>query len=295
MNKSLVLNFANEGSRLQILPSKPIMSSRKVSWNNIQIEFYLHPAHEAPEHSSEQHFIVIFHKPIKLIKRLIGTKVKDERIEVGDIVVVPAKVPHSACWYEETSFTLISIEPKFLTRIAYEFLDLDCVEILPHFAKPDPVIYEIVSQLRSQLEFEQESNQMYVDLVATFLATHLLKHYSIRKESIKKDTSSLSQKDLRQVIDYINAHLDRNLSLTELADLVEISHYHFARLFKKSTGVSPGRYIIDRRLDRVASLLAEDLTIDEIAQCTGFSSHSYLCRMFRKYRSVTPDRYRQML
>ena len=118
------------------------------------------------------------------------------------------------------------------------------MEILPHFARPDPVIYEIVSALKSKLEFDRKVDRMYVDSAATFLTTHLIEHYSARKQNIREDAHSLSHRDLRQVIDYMNAHLDQNLGLADLANLVGISYYHFARLFKKSTGVSPGRYLI---------------------------------------------------
>jgi AraC family transcriptional regulator len=280
---------------LQVLPSKPIASSHKTNWNKIQIESHSLQAHDAPEHSAEQHVIIVFHKSLRLVRRLLGNEVKDDHIKAGDVVVVPAETHHSACWDEEASFTLLSIEPEFFASVAHEFVKPDCVEILPHFAQHDPVIYEIVSKLTSNLEFSQGVDQMYVDSAATFLISHLIEHYSARKHHVKEETNSLSHKDLRQVIDYMDDHLNRNLGLTELADLVEMSHCHFARLFKKSTGISPGRYLTECRLERATSLLeAKDLCIDEIAQRTGFSSHSYFCRMFRKHRSVTPDQYRKM-
>jgi AraC family transcriptional regulator len=296
MNKSLVLDFTKEDSSLQVLPSKPIISSYKTNWNKIQIESHSLDAHEAPEHSAEQHVIIVFHESLRLVRRLIGNEVKDDRIKAGDVVVVPTQASHSACWDEGALFTILSIEPKFLERIAHEFVNPDRVEILPHFARPDPLIYEIVSALKSKLEFDQEVDQMYFDSAATFLTTHLIEHYSVRKHNIKEDANSLSHRDLRQVTDYIHTNLDQNLGLKDLSNLVGISYYHFARLFKKSTGVSPGQYLVECRLERTSSLLKDkELSIDEIARRTGFSSHSYLCRMFHKYRSVTPSEYRKLL
>jgi AraC family transcriptional regulator len=292
--KSLVLDFTKEDSSLQVLPSKPIVSSYKTNWNKIQIESHSLHAHEAPEHSAEQHVIIVFHESLRLVRRLLGNEVKDDRIKAGDVVVVPARVPHSACWDEGASFTLLSIEPKFLARIAHEFVNPDQMEILPYFSQPDPVIYEIVSMLKSKLEFDQEVDQMYVDSVATFLANHLIEHYSSRKYHIKEDTDSLSHNDLRQVIDYINAHLDQNLGLADLANLVGISYYHFARLFKKSTGLSPGRYLIECQLEKATHLLVStNISIGEIAKRTGFSSHTHFGYTFRKHLSVTPNQYRQ--
>jgi AraC family transcriptional regulator len=295
MNKSLVLDFTKEDSSLQVLPCKPIISSHKTNWDKIQIESHSLDAHEAPEHSAEQHVIIVFHESLRLVRRLIGNRVKDERIKAGDVVIVPAKAPHSACWDEGASFTLLSIEPKFLAHIAHEFISPDRVEILPHFARPDPVIYEIVSALKSKLEFDQKVDQMYVNSAATFLTTHLIEHYSVRRHNIREDTNSLSHKDLQQVTDYINAHLDQNLGLTDLSNLVGISYYHFARLFKKSTGSSPGRYLIECQLERATHLLVStNLGISEIAKCTGFSSHTHFGYTFRKHFSVSPNQYRRI-
>lgn len=70
------------------------------------------------------------------------------------------------------------------------------------------------------------------------LAAHILRHYSIQNLSLKEAVGGLPKSRLREVIDYIQTHLDRNLSLVDLAVLVQISPHHFARLFKQSTGYS---------------------------------------------------------
>ncbi len=295
LREALILDLTEENASLQIFPSKPLISSRKKSWNNIQIESYLLPAHQAPEHSPEQNAIIIFHQPLKVVKRMLGDEFKDEHIKTGDVVVGSSKVSHSACWDEEASFTVMSFEPKFIARVASEFIDPDRVKILPHFAQSDPVIYEIGLTLKSELESGQENNKMYVDSAAIFLATHLIKHYSVIQYNVKEDADTLSHSNLRQVIEYMDVYLNQNVGLTELADLVGLSQCYFARLFKKSTGISPAQYLIKLRLEKVTRLLGSTkLSVDEIAQQTGFSSHSYLCRMFRKYRSVTPAQYRKM-
>jgi AraC family transcriptional regulator len=275
----------------------PLVSSFEAGWNSIlHIESYLLAANECPEHSLEQNVIEIFHQPsLKVLKKRLGDEVKDLCIKTGDVVVMPTGVTHSACWDEESLVTLLCLKPEFITHAAYEFIKPDRIEILPHFAQSDPVIYGIGLSLKSKLESDQAVNQMYVDSAATFLASHLLENYCTHKHNIKENTNALSRKDLQQVVDYIDAHLDWNLGLTKLANLVDMSHYHFSRLFKKSMGVSPHRYLIERRIERVTHLLVStNLSIAEIAKLTGFSSHSHLCITFRQHLSVTPDLYRQM-
>ena len=293
MQIPVTVDFNQENASLQIFPSKPLRSSKNDEWNGLRFEHHLLPAYECPEFVPVQNVVAIFHQPVKRVKRMFGDDVRDECINTGDIVVSPANISHSSCWDEEISFTLLFFEPELMARAAYEFIDPSRIELLPHFAQPDPVIYEIGQSLMAQLQSDRQVSQIYADSVTLFLASHLLEHYCINKSSIKEQNDVLPQQDLRQVVDYVDTHLDRNLGLTELANLVCMSHYHFARLFKKSLGVSPHQYLIKRRIDRVTYLLAStNLGIAEIAELTGFSSHSHLCLTFRKHLSVSPDRYR---
>src|SRR5256712_3439162 len=76
---------------------------------------------------------------------------------------------------------------------------------------------------------------------------------------------------LRRVAQYVQDNLHRELRLAELSGLVHMSTYHFARLFKGSSGVSPHRFLVQRRIERARALLAaQTLPIAEIARSMGF-------------------------
>ena len=92
-------------------------------------------------------------------------------------------------------------------------------------------------------------------------------------------------------MEYIQSHLNQNFGLAELAQLIHMSPSHFGRQFKQSTGVTPHQYLIEYRLSEVKRLLANrNLTIAEIAESTGFNSHSHLTRVFQKRMLITPLR-----
>jgi AraC family transcriptional regulator len=294
MAKPLLIDCKKATAGLQILSSEPLLSSRNSGWNSVYLADYSLPAHEAPEHIPEQNVIVVNHQLITVNRGLDGRR-QNDRVAPGDVVVVPEKVHHVASWQREASFTLLVLEPKFIAHTAYEFVDPDQVDILPHFAQSDPLIYKIGRQLRSRLEFRAPACQLFVESAASLLAVHLLTHYCGRKHTIGKAPDGLPRSKLQLVIDYINTYLDRDLRLLELAQLVQMSRAHFIRQFKQSTGVSPHQYLIQCRLERAKTLLVTtDLNIAEIAQCSGFSSHSHLSRLFHQYLSLTPYNYRQM-
>lgn len=105
-------------------------------------------------------------------------------------------------------------------------------------------------------------------------------------------TGGLPGARLRRVVDYVEANLAGALVLAELSALVHMSPFHFARLFKQSTGVSPRQFVIRRRIEAAKRLLTEPVpVIREVARAVGFSqSHFTTC--FRRVTGVTPRHYR---
>jgi AraC-like DNA-binding protein len=95
--------------------------------------------------------------------------------------------------------------------------------------------------------------------------------------------------------DYINANLDANLSLDALADVYGYSAWHFARLFRQTSGLTPHGYVIEACLAEAKRLVAiHDMTIAEIALRCGMANQSRLSRLLRAHVGVTPARFREI-
>lgn len=108
--------------------------------------------------------------------------------------------------------------------------------------------------------------------------------------------SALAPHRLRRVLDLIASDFQQDLSLGTLADQSGYSRAHFLRTFQSATGKSPMRYLQDHRLDVARQQLASrGPSITEVAQGTGFSSHSHLTRLFRERFGLTPSAFRQEL
>jgi AraC family transcriptional regulator len=104
---------------------------------------------------------------------------------------------------------------------------------------------------------------------------------------------SLTCTQLQQVKDYIDTHLDRDLSLARIARVINISPTYFASLFKQTTDVSPHQYVIRQRVQRAEIMLSQtDLTIANIAFQVGFSSQSHLTRQLKCLTGLTPKQVR---
>ena len=107
------------------------------------------------------------------------------------------------------------------------------------------------------------------------------------------DVGSLPACRLRRVTEYIQQNLDKDLTLAELAAVVYMSPYHFARLFKCSTGVPPHRFVVRQRIAGARAFLAtQELSIAQISRMVGFRTPSHFATVFRRVTSVTPRGYR---
>jgi AraC family transcriptional regulator len=94
----------------------------------------------------------------------------------------------------------------------------------------------------------------------------------------------------------MHAHLERDLSLEEIASAAYLSPFHFARLFKKLAGATPHAYLASLRAARARTLLTEtDLSITEIGARVGYMSSSHFARAFRQATGISPSAYRKAL
>ncbi|WP_298144440.1 response regulator transcription factor [Flavobacterium sp.] len=100
---------------------------------------------------------------------------------------------------------------------------------------------------------------------------------------------------IRKVIDYINTHLDERLQLTDLAKLVDMSTFHFARTFKHFIKSSPANYIAKVKVEKSKALLSEtDMNVLQIALEVGFENQSHFSQVFKKHTGYTPENYRNI-
>jgi AraC family transcriptional regulator len=290
MKSPLMVDYGQKNASKLILPSNPILASEKSGGFQVY-QYHLAP-HEAPKHLPVQDVIVAYSEStLLLLRRELGGTFKDELSKNGHIMVSPANISHSACWDRIISLTFLLFEPLYISRIAHEYIDPDHVELLPHRSRPDPVIHRIIKALMLNSQ-----DKLYLESAGLSLAMHLLQNYCAGRHLVKGSNQALTGNQLRRVIDYIESDSTQRPSLLELANLLNMSQFYFARLFKESTGFCPGQYLIEHRVKEAAVLLANTkLDLKLIADRTGFSSYKHFSNIFRQHFLVTPAQYRKML
>lgn len=291
---TLAVDFTKARDVLQILPNGTLLTSRGVQWDGIHLEYYRHPPYEIPENSPKQHLILINTKipPSTHYEQALDGRACSDELRQGEVIVIPANVLHWACWNAEHDYITLSLDPEVFNRYAAQLIEADAIELVPHLAAPDPLIYGLGLALKTELESDCLGGRLYTDSLTTTLFQHLLRHYCARKNSIPAYTGGLPKSQLHQVIEYIHAHLEQGLTLAELAAVVRMSPNYFASLFKQSTGLTPHQYVIQCRVEEAKRLLRQGkLTIAEIANSLGFAHQSHFNHHFKRLVGVTPKRF----
>jgi AraC family transcriptional regulator len=135
--------------------------------------------------------------------------------------------------------------------------------------------------------------RLAAESLANVLAVHLIRHVSAPRRPQSGRDGVLPRGRLRAVTEYVEEHLDSGPSLDQMAAVARLSAYHFARQFKRSTGLPPHQYVIMRRVERAKQLLrGGDFSLAEVAAHAGFSGQSVFCHHFKRLLGVTPRQFR---
>jgi len=157
----------------------------------------------------------------------------------------------------------------------------------------DPDLNWLMERVKEEL-MARRASVLRVQGLAELIATHLARHYAESTDDASSGGSALPGFKLKQVTDWISQHLDREFKLDELAARAGLSKFHFHRLFKEATGVSPAKFQLNARVDEARRLLRETKRpVIDIALDLGFSSPSHFAQVFRRETRMTPVEYRR--
>jgi AraC family transcriptional regulator len=210
----------------------------------------------------------------------------------GDIDFIPAG--YSARWQDfgKTLILGIRFNPSVLHSAAEDMgLDADAFSIPPLLQLRDPKLEHVALALKAELESD-DFGRIYAESLGYALASHIMRRYAFpRSEAI---TPRLSKRRLKIVAEYIHDHLAGDLSLVEIAAVLNMSPSHFKTLFREAVGMPVHQYVIQQRIEHAVSLLVSTkLSLSEIAMQSGFSNQSHMARFMRRFLGVSPAQIRR--
>lgn len=161
----------------------------------------------------------------------------------------------------------------------------------------DQLTSALLRQLLNHIESGEQTADDYVKTLLEMLELHLTRvdiRPNSREPLVANDISSA--KRISTAIEYIGENLQEELSINTLSSIAGINPLYFSELFKQYQGVTPQRFILQKRVNRARELLATtDLSIAIISQETGFSSQGHLTTTFSRLMEMTPSEFRKRI
>jgi len=198
-------------------------------------------------------------------------------------------------------------DPRVLTRVNYFYIDpkgpllapelgFDDMEFEPRLFFFDAAIWETARKLKAQIEQQRQGDDRYAEALGVVLCHELIRLNGGKLAAEPRTTGGLAPWQKKRVEQYVAKHVSERLLLSNMAEIVRLSPYHFAHAFKHSFGVPPHRYHMMRRVEEAKTLLAKlDVSITEIGMRLGFSETSAFTTGFHKLTGMSPTQYRRAL
>jgi AraC family transcriptional regulator len=159
----------------------------------------------------------------------------------------------------------------------------------------DECLRSSLSKFENLLRNEDAPDKLYTETLGLLVAMELGRCVG-SAAAMRAPSAGLSERQVTLVLDFMQSNLHQELSLGDLAALVDQSRFHFCRAFKKSLGVSPLRHVRALRIEAARDLLKlRGMTIAEVAEAVGFKGAAQFSRTFFAVMNMTPSEYRRSL
>jgi len=274
----------------------PYIFSKYLYWAGVKIGHgRLLPGAATNKQLDKHHIFIPLFGSYEASMITVGGNTAYSRRTVGQASIVPAGHQYSANWKEELEDLAIHLDPEFIARQASELVQTDNVDLIAACEISDPLVHQIGRSLAAEVDAGAPAGSIYAESLVNTLVAHLLRHHSSAGEKFQNYLGGLPKHKLRRVTEFIDENLEHDLTLADLAEMAELSPFHFARSFKQATGSTPIQFLMQRRVDLAKRLLVEnELPIVEIGLRAGFKNQSHFTTLFRKITAMTPKAYRNM-
>ncbi len=286
-------------------PGNVELSSQDKNWNGLIFTRYSHPQHSngCPRPATNDHLLAFSNNgAVKGDYAFNSSKWKPYTWRQGEwLIGQSCENSRDSRWNSlcaedvELSVCYIHLAPDILKTVALEAADQDpgIIELPHRMSVEDPFMLQLGLQIKAETENNNPYGKIFIESAANLLAAYLLNHYCVQNFRIQEYKSSSSSLAIRRAIEYIHSSLDQELSLASMAQLSNISIYHFAHLFKQVVGLAPHHYIMNARMEKAKTLLINtNLPIIQIALEVGYT-HNHFIQIFKRYTSLTPSQYRR--
>lgn len=278
-------------------PSAPhesvLLSSGQLGWRGIVVEWHRLEPQELPEHYVVGHGLSVCtgRRPISFGWR-DGGRWREGMLNPGECHLLTHGDLNTPRWLQTFEEISLVLDPQFVADVVSDGLPADRIEFATKRSACDATIARYAEAFRSEIAANSPNGLLYVDTLTIGFVLHLLSKHAVAKPKFPLPRGKLNSFQLRAVVDFIQSHLNDDVSLLVLAKQANVSPFHFARQFRATAGLTPHQFVLRQRVQKSLSLIkAGKLPLAQIAVESGFHDQPHFSRAFHKMVGTTPARY----
>lgn len=234
-------------------------------------------------------------------EREVGEAWVTRPIRPGHIFVTRSKTPYEVSFSspvgEELEIVQVHIAvDHYLAALEAAYPGkTEEVEVID-FSGRDEALAHLCFACAEMLSAQTSGKCRRIAALAQLLTSYLVEKYIAAADAKPDFHGGLPIWQLRKVEDHVSEHLAEEISVETLAELVELSPFHFSRVFKQTTGLSPLQFVTRQRITRAQQLIREtSRSLIQVALEVGYTSPSHFTKVFRRVTGVTPIAFRNSL
>ncbi len=283
------------------LSGEVIADSMSLGWSGIFVRRHRQPRvvdRLLVPATPEPHITCTLGGTAEFRERDVGAAWITHQIRRGDIFVTRSRVPYEVRFSSPPGEALDIISIHLAVdqfRAALEAVypgRANEVEVIDFFGR-DEALAHLCFACAEMLAQRVPGKSRRIAPLVQLLSTCLAERYTDAATKTPAFTGGLPIAKLRKVEDHVREHLAEEIPVDRLAEQVELSPFHFSRVFKETTGMSPLQFVTRERITRAQQLIREtSRSLIEIALDVGYTSPSHFAQVFRRVVGVRPTEFR---
>ncbi|MEV0341834.1 AraC family transcriptional regulator [Nocardia sp. NPDC050713] len=266
------------------------------SGDGVTVRGFRYGEHDVVLPPVRDYLVVAYQQGTANMRRRFDGRWSHETLGRGDVTLLTRAAESRWTWREEIDVVHVHLTQDLMRSVCRQMYEreIEEVSLRDELRADDPVVFRAAMMLAAETAHAEAGSELVVESLGCQLAVHLLRRHTELKFREVYPQHGMQDRLLWLVSEYVDAHLRESISLQDLAGVVNLSRYHFARRFREATGQTPHEFVTRRRVERAQRLLARSrwMTLSEIAGACGFSDQSHMTRVFRKRLAVTPGQFR---
>jgi AraC family transcriptional regulator len=280
------------------VPGEILSASDALGWKDIAQRSYRYRGQDVEIPPMACFMIVHYRRGETPMDRQFDGRWTRTTCDPGHFSLMSRAVDSHWHWTEDVEVSHVYLTDELMCRVASDMQGkaVAKVQLDDVLRGSDPIVGHIAGEVTREAMQQGIGGPLYAEALSVQLAVHLLRTYATCKFKAPGDTCRLSDREIHQLEDYVDAHLHHSIRLEDMAQALGMGVWTLNRHLQRTLNTSAYAFVVQRRIQRARHLLlVGDLSLKEIAAAVGFSDQAHMTRMFRAKLGLTPGQFRSQV